>query len=169
MFPWITVRLVHLPLPFLLLLWVGLARASGSSPEPLVIPRISEPPTLEDFLEMRPSPKMEGRLVRVEGFLQRRPRDGVPSTQRTEVYSGYDDERLYVVFVCFDSEAEKVRARMTRREKFEGDDWVLDSLDTFWDKRRSYELSANPLGIQQDGRYVEGVGYDTAFDTLWES
>ena len=112
---------------------------------------------------------MEGRLVRVEGFLQRRPRDGVPSTQRTEVYSGYDDERLYVVFVCFDSEAGKVRARMTRREKFEGDDWVLVSLDTFRDKRRSYELSANPLGIQQDGRYVEGVGYDTAFDTLWES
>ncbi len=112
---------------------------------------------------------MEGQLARVEGFLQRRPRDGVPSTQRTEVYSGYDDERLYVVFVCFDSEAEKVRARMTRREKFEGDDWVLVSLDTFWDKLRSYELSTNPLGIQQDGRYVEGVGYDTAFDTLWES
>jgi hypothetical protein len=30
-------------------------------------------------------------------------------------------------------------------------------------------MSANPFGIQQDGRYVEGVGYDTAFDTLWES
>lgn len=165
----ITVRLVHLTLPCLLLLLISYARGSGSSPEPLVIPRITKPPTLEDFLEMKPSPKMEGRLVRIEGFLQRRPRDGVPSTQRTEVYSGYDDENLYVIFVCFDSEAEKVRARMTRREKFEGDDWVLVSLDTFWDKLRSYELSANPFGIQQDGRYVEGVGYDTAFDTLWES
>ena len=165
----ITGRLLHLSLPSLLFLFVALARGSSSSPEPLVIPRITEPPSLEDFLEMRPSPEMEGRLARVEGFLQRRPRDGVPATQRTEVYSGYDDERLYVIFVCFDSEADKVRARMTRREKFDGDDWVLVSLDTFWDKLRSYELSANPFGIQQDGRYVEGVGYDTAFDTLWES
>ncbi len=165
----ITVRLVHLPLASLLLLFVGPVRGSGASPDPLVIPRITEPPTLEDLLEMRPSPKMKGRLARVEGFLQRRPRDGALSTQRTEVYLAYDDERLYVVFVCFDSEAEKVRARMTRREKFEGGDWVLVSLDTFWDKLRSYEFSTNPFGIQQDGRYVEGVGYDTAFDTLWES
>ncbi len=164
-----TALLVRLLFPCLLLFFVADTRGSSPSPKPLVIPRISESPTLEDFLEMRPSPKMEGQMARVAGFLQRRPRDGVPSTQRTEVFSGYDDERLYVIFVCFDSEAEKVRARMTRREKFEGDDWVLISLDTFWDKLRSYELSANPFGIQQDGRYVEGVGYDTAFDTLWES
>ena len=75
MLPRITGRLVHLSLTSLLFLFVGLASGSGSSPEPLVIPRITEPPALEDFLEMRPSPKMEGRLARVEGFLQRRPLD----------------------------------------------------------------------------------------------
>ena len=141
----------------------------GSTNKTLVIPRVTEKPTLEDFLEMKPSPRISGRMVRAEGFLQRRPRDGVMATQQTHVYSGYDDENLYVIFVCFDSEAEKIRARMSRREKTEGDDYVFLSLDTFWDKRRSYEFNSNPLGIQTDGRYVEGVGYDKAFDTLWES
>ena len=157
------------PIALLLFLLAGLTSGKGSSPETLVLPRITEPPTIGDFLEMKPSPRMRDRLARVEGFLQREPRDGVPSAQETQVYSAYDDDHLYVIFICFDSEADKIRARMTRREKFQGDDWVLVSMDTFRDKLRAYELSANPLGIQRDSRYVEGVGFDPAFDTLWES
>ena len=97
--------------PLLLLLFVS---TSSWGNDTLLIPKVSTPPTLEDFLDMGPSPRMEGQLVRVEGFLQRRPLDGGPSSQETHVYSGYDDDHLYVIFVCFDSEAKKVRARMTR-------------------------------------------------------
>ncbi len=160
---------------FFLILSVGSAASimagpgQDDSPPLLVIPRLSEAPSLEDFLEMKPNRRMEGRLARVEGFIQRQPSDGSPSSQRTHVYSAYDDESLYLVFVCFDSEPQKIRARMTRRDGHKGDDWIMASIDTFHDRLRSYELIVNPLGIQQDGRYVEGVGFDVSFDTLWHS
>ena len=67
----------------------------------------------------------------VEGFIQRQPKDGQPSTQRTVVYLGYDDKHLYLIFVCFDSEPLKIRARMGWRESILGDDNVGVILDTY--------------------------------------
>lgn len=143
----------------------------------LTIPRVSRAPTLEDFLDMEPDGEIKGRLAKVQGFIQREPSDGQPSTQRTEAYLGYDDKNLYVVFVCFDSEPDKIRARMVNRERIFGDDTVEIMLDTFHDQRRAYAFLANPFGIQLDALFTEGGGggrrgshgFDTSFDTLWYS
>ena len=135
----------------------------------LVIPRVQRPPVLEDFLDMKPNRAMDGKLTKVEGFIQREPRDGEPSSQRTEVYLGYDDKNLYVIFVTFDSEPGKIRARRGPRENPGGDDAVSLTLDTFHDQRRAYTFFTNPLGIQWDGLITEGQGYDGSFDTLWHS
>ena len=135
----------------------------------LVIPRVQRPPVLEDFLDMKPDGAMDGKLAKVEGFIQREPRDGEPSSQRTEVYLGYDDKNLYVIFVTFDSEPDKIRARRGPRENLGGDDAVSLTLDTFHDQRRAYTFFTNPLGIQWDGLITEGQGYDESFDTLWHS
>ncbi|MFB3140143.1 MAG: hypothetical protein ACE1Z1_03025, partial [Candidatus Acidiferrales bacterium] len=122
---------------------------AGPRPE-LVIPRVDRPPTLEDFLEMRPNREVDGHLAKVTDFIQREPSDGEPATQRTEVYLGYDDKNLYVIFLAFDSEPGKVRARMARRESVFGDDIVEVMLDTFADRRRAFAFVANPLGVQWD-------------------
>ena len=79
------------------------AQGTSDSRPVLTIPRVDRAPTLEDFLEMKPNGEMDGRMVKVEGFLQHQPSDGKPSTQRTEAYLGYDDKNFYAVFVCFDS------------------------------------------------------------------
>ena len=159
----------------LLLSWTLLPTATSAAPKHvperplLVIPRTEQPPSLEDFLEMRPNAEMDGRLARVEDFVQRRPSDGAPPSQRTEAYLGYDHENLYVVMICFDSEPERIRARMTRREDIFADDKVFVSLDTFHDQLRSYTFGVNPLGIQYDSYYTEGGQEDRSFDTLWHS
>ena len=146
----------------------------------LAIPRVDRPPALEDFLDMKPNGEMEGALAKVEGVIQREPSDGAPSSQDVEVYLGYDDKNLYVIFVAFDSEPKKVRARMVSREGFRGDDFVQVLLDTFHDQRRAYSFMANPFGIQRDALFTEGEGrrgggggcegsFDFSFDTLWYS
>jgi hypothetical protein len=145
------------------------AASDSSSPPVVTIPRLDHPPRLEHFLTMKPSEEMEGQMARVENFIQRTPRDGEPSMQTTVVYSGYDDKNLYIVFVCFDSQPDKVRARMVRREDVFDDDFVVVLLDTFKDQRRAYEFVVNPFGIQADGLRTEGQGYDGSFDTLWHS
>jgi hypothetical protein len=146
---------------------------SGGLLRPTVtIPRVDQAPTLEDFLDMKPSPAMEGQLLKLTGFIQRLPRDGEPVSQHTEAYLGYDDRNFYAVFVNFDEEPDRIRARMTPRENFRGDDKVDLFLDTFHDERRAYVFACNALGVQMDGRWIEsntGGNFDSSFNALWHS
>jgi len=138
----------------------------------VTIPRADQAPTLEDFLDMKPSPDMEGQLLKLTDFRQRLPRDGEPVSQRTEAYLGYDDRNFYAVFVNFDEEPDRIRARVTPRENFRGDDKVDLFLDTFHDERRSYVFTCNALGVQMDGRWIEsntGGNFDSSFNALWHS
>jgi hypothetical protein len=149
----------------------------GQNPDPPVkpavrIPKLDRAPSLEDFLEMKPSPGMEGKLLKLTGFTQRIPRDGDPVSQRTETYLGYDDQNFYAIFVSFDEDPGLIRARMTPRENFRGDDKVDLFLDTFHDERRGYVFTCNALGVQMDGRWTEGRSggnFDSSFDALWHS
>lgn len=135
----------------------------------LSVPKLTQAPTLEDFEDMRPNDRMSAQMARADGFVQRDPSDGKPATQRTEVYLGYDDKALYAVFLAFDSQPQKIRARLSRRDDIWEDDTVEIWLDTFDDQRRAYQFACNPLGVQWDGTYSEGSGWDPSFDSLWYS
>ncbi|HNR38148.1 MAG TPA: DUF5916 domain-containing protein [Acidobacteriota bacterium] len=156
----------------LLLVAAGTAplTAQPVTPPPVIeIPRLSAAPRLDDFLDMRPEGAVANEMVRVEGFIQSEPRDGEPLSERTEVYLGYDADNLYVVFLAFDREPDKIRARLTRRENVFLDDNVEIMLDTFNDRRRAYAFLTNPFGIQWDAIWNEGENFDSSFDTLWYS
>jgi hypothetical protein len=121
----------------------------------LHIPRLEQRPTLADFADMHPSPAVEGKMLKIDGFLQRDPKDGAPVSQKTEVYIGYTDKNLYVVCICFDSEPNKIRARLVRRELINDDDQFGFVLDTFHDHYHGLFFYVNPLGVQQDGIWVD--------------
>ena len=143
------------------------------------IPRIETPPTLSDFDGMQPSARISGSMLKITGFIAREPADGAPPTQNTDVYLAYDQHNLYAAFVCWDTEPDKIRARMTRREDIFSDDSAEIMIDTFNDARRGYAFAANPMGIQWDALWTEGSigsglpadysGFDQSFDTVWNS
>ncbi len=109
-------------------------------------------------------------MARVDGgFIQRDPVDGDPASQHTDVYLGYDDLNLYVVFVAFDDEPDRIRAHLNRRENVEGEDIVEIQIDTFLDHRQAYTFIVNPLGVQADAIWKEGADFDWSFDTVWQS
>ncbi|RPI64291.1 MAG: hypothetical protein EHM50_00895, partial [Lysobacterales bacterium] len=70
----------------------------------LNIPLVAAPPELADFLSMAPAEEVRDRFAVVTGFTQREPADGVPSSQRTDVYLAYDSRNLYAVFVAHDDD-----------------------------------------------------------------
>ncbi len=161
---------------FVLVVSVCVALASqptGSPPETesVSIPRLDTAPSLEDFVDMRPSSEVAAKMAKVDKFTQWIPRDGQPASQETEVYLGYDENHLYIVFICFDSEPHRIRARRSRREDIFRDDRVDIFLDTFNDQLRSYVFTVNPFGIQADANWIEREGqqYDRSFDTVWDS
>lgn len=135
----------------------------------LDIPEVATPPKLEDFLNMTPPAGQEDAFLKITGFIQRDPRDGQPSSQRTEVYVSHDENALYAVFLAFDDEPEKIRARYAPREQVFDDDTVNIQIDTFNDQRRGYTFVSNPKGIQWDGIYTEGNGFDSSFNAVWKS
>lgn len=154
--------------PLCLLMLVASA-ANAADPPVVKIPRVDRAPALADFLEMKPNAAWDGRMAKIENFLQREPTDGKPASQKTEAYLGYDDKNLYVVFVCFDSEPGKIRAPLGRRESLFDDDVVGVFFDTFHDRQHAYEFFVNPVGTQADAIQTEGQGDDFSFDTLWHS
>jgi hypothetical protein len=138
----------------------------------LTIPRISEAPVLADFVGMTPSDAVRGRYAVVTGFTQRVPTDGAASTQRTDVYLGYDSRNLYAVFLAFDTDPASVRANLAPRENIDNDDRVGLLVDTFDDQRTAYGFRSSPLGVQWDARWSEvtrGEGYDTSFEAVWDT
>src|SRR3989449_4302508 len=142
--------------------------APQQDPKPtLRIVRLSEPLQFDDFRD-----GAEGadriRAVAVTGFRQRDPGDGAAVSAPTTAYLSYDDDNLYVVFVCKDDPT-KVRATLANREDVAGDDGVAVYLDTFHDRKRAYIFWANPLGVQLDGIITEGQSDDYSFDTVWQS
>jgi len=135
----------------------------------LHIPHLEKRPAIADFLTMQPSPAFAGKMLKIDGFVQRDPKDGSPISQKTEVYLGYTDQNLYVVCVCFDSEPDKIRAHMVRREQINEDDQFGFVLDTFSDRKNGLFFYGNPFGVQQDGIWNDFQEPDYSYDMLWNS
>ena len=89
---------------FCITLWVFVTTFSNAAENnSLTIPRIDGGPTLADFTGMSPNSSLARSMSKAENFTQREPDVGEPSSQRTEVYIGYDDENFYTIFLAFDS------------------------------------------------------------------
>ena len=117
----------------------------------------------------------------LSGFTQYDPVEGRPATQRTEVYMFVSNDAVYMGVRAYDTEADQIRATLSDRDNVvRRDDYIRLSLDTFNDKRRASVFIVNPLGVQQDGVWLEGGGgrgrgrgfgppIDWNPDFLWES
>src|SRR2546428_13308528 len=141
-------------------------RAQAVEPPHLTIPRVSRPPHRADFETMNAIDTPLG-MRRVEGFVQRFPSDGEPVSERTTVYVGYDQEFLYVAFLCFDRDVSRGGAHLLPRDAFPNDeDTVAVHIDTFRDLKHAYGFQANAYGVQTDGTYIEGVGWFTKMSYL---
>ena len=130
----------------------------------LRIPRVSRPPVLDDFLNGVPR---EAELT-VTDFRQYRPGDGDPVSQPTTAFLSYDDQNLYIAFVCKD-DPKLIRARLAKHDQIMSDDRTMVNLDTFHDHRHMYFFNVNPYGVQADGTSTDGQGTSSTWDTLWHS
>jgi hypothetical protein len=123
------------------------------------------------------SPKIDGNLddeiwqnppLR-EDFITYNPAYGEVLPQKTEVWMAYDKKNLYFAFKCYDSEPEKIKTSITRRDGMFADDWVGLSLDAMGNKQTAYDLFCNPNGIQGDILNSAVSGEDVSPDFVWES
>ena len=93
-------------------------------------------------------------------------------TQATEARVCFDDERLYVAFVCYEDRMDAVSAAVTQRDggsMFDVDDAVAILLDTYHDQRSCYAFAANMAGTRLDLRVADaGESQELAWDAIWD-
>ncbi len=157
----------------LLLLIPAVAMASNPDPtlepvNPIIhIPRLTAAPKLDDFNGMIPTTPLARSMVKIDRFITREPVFGKVPTQATEVYLGFTDQNLYLMFVAHDTDPRHLRSHMSRREDVDDDDQIGFFLDTFADQQNAYLFYLNPKGIQQDGTVSLGQNFSLAWDGLW--
>jgi len=104
--------------------------------------------------------------ARIDGFTEHRPGDQIKPPVDTEVMIAYDQDNLYVAFICQD-DPKLLRATMTGRDNIFRDDNVIVLIDTYGTQASAYEVMANPFGIQGDLMYSQNVGEDSSFDMVY--
>jgi len=124
------------------------------------------------------APKIDGKLDDPEWqlapaqgrFIQREPRYGWESTERTEFRILYDDKTLYFGVWAYDSNPDGIIASELKRDSLlRKSDQVKISIDTFHDHRNAFYFSTNPLGALKDAHSTEEgrmINYD--WNAVWQ-
>ena len=128
--------------------------------------RIATPPKLDGILD---DEAWSGDPLPLDAWMSYNPMRGEAPAEKTQVWVGYDDEALYFAFRCLDSQPERIRTTISRRDNAFSDDWVGVSLDSSRAGQLAYHLFVNPNGIQMDALQSGSGGEDFAPDFVWQS
>ncbi len=133
------------------------------------------------------APVLDGRLddvawraaTSIDDLRQREPLEGAAATERTEVRVLFDETTLYIAVHAFDSEPDKVIARILERDKlmvtdfggppqFGGDDGVALLIDGLHDHRNAMVFATNANGAEFDALLTdEGREFNVDWRGIW--
>lgn len=108
------------------------------------------------------------RATPITGFMQRDPNEGEPATERTEVRVLYDDHALYVGVRAYDSDPSQIVGRLTRRDQHSPSDWLVISIDSYFDRRTAFDFWVNPAGVERDIYRYDDTRQDDSWDAVWD-
>jgi hypothetical protein len=135
-------------------------------------------PNSYQLLELSRTPQP----LQIDGTIESSWKQGVPFSNFTEYlpvenrkpvvdtrgYITYDDEYLYILFICDDPNITNLRASFADRDHIYGDDWVCVSIDPDHNSQKAYEFYTNARGIQGDRLWqLNGDEDDYSFDLVW--
>ncbi len=116
-------------------------------------------------------------IVPASEFWQVQPSEGMPSTQRTEVFVAYTDTALHIGVVAYDDEPGEVIVSDSRRDSdLDNTDAFFVVIDGLLDRQNGYVFATNAAGIEYDGQVSKegsddfgsgGGGFNRDWDGTW--
>lgn len=91
------------------------------------------------------------------GFSQYRPVDGRAAEDSTQVLVWYAPDAIWFGIRAYEAHGDVVRATLADRDNIGADDNIQLLLDTYNDRRRALLFAVNPLGVQADGVWSDGL------------
>ena len=151
------------------------AGAAADTEHPVVRPpRVPTPPVIDGRLD---DPVWRG-AAHISQLVQRRPLDGPPASEASDIHIAYDSDSLYLGLHAHYSDPGMMRANRRDRDQTVEDDLFLVYFDPFLDQQRAYVFTVNGYGVQGDailragalggGRFGVPRG-DASWDVLFET
>lgn len=128
-------------------------RLAGQNSVPAV--RIDQAPVINGLLD----DEVWGKAQPVTEFYQREPDQGMPVSEKTEVYILYDHAHLYFGFRCYDDPSRITAKEMARDISLGNDDRVQVIIDTHGDRRTAYWFQIGPRGSIGDAIVSDNGAY----------
>ena len=152
-------------------------------------PAVAQGPPAHDFQTYRPSlpathiseaeaPTIDGdvsdpiwqKAPALDEFYQLEPHEGAPADERTVVHVLYDDKNIYIAFMAFDDEPQKITAHIKARDgAIDQDDLVRIYLDPSKTRRNGYIFEINPLGARREGLVQNNSDFLYEWNTFWSA
>jgi hypothetical protein len=142
------------------------ATSQPAPPAELPAQRALTPPRVDGVLD---DEVWSGDPLPLDTWMSYNPMRGEAAAEQTQVWIAYDSDAIYFAFRCLDTQPEKIRTTISRRDNAFSDDWVGLSLDSSRGGQLAYHLFVNPHGIQMDALQSGTTGEDFAPDWVWQS
>jgi len=133
------------------------------------------------------APQMDGQVagdpawagvVPATGFSQVQPDEGMPATQRTEVYIGYSETSLFIGLIAYEEDPSRLIVSDSRRDSsLANTDSFQVIIDGQLDRQNGYIFGTNPAGMQYDAQVIKegstgqfgsgGGGFNLNWDGSW--
>lgn len=97
------------------------------------------------------------------------PVDTVSATFQTEARLTFDDDFLYVSFVCYDDTTADIISSLRRDFDYDQNDNVGFSLGTYNDKLNGFFFVITPAGVQMEGTVTGGGTSDDSYSIFWDN
>ena len=108
------------------------------------------------------------KAATTDEFFQVEPNEGLAPTEKTRVYLMYDSETLYVGFHLYDSEPDKITAKlMARDSQLRNEDSIRVMLDPFGTFRDGFFFGTNPNGARVDALIENSSAIRVEWNTIW--
>lgn len=127
--------------------------------------RITEPMRIDGRLDEA----VYGQIPSITDFIQQEPDEGAPATEKTEAWILFDDENIYVMCRCWDSNPDAIVANDMRRDSpnINSHDSFGVQLDPYHDGRGAYFFYTSPVGGVRDAAVVDSRP-NNDWNTVWE-
>ncbi|MEO1217487.1 MAG: DUF5916 domain-containing protein [Bacteroidota bacterium] len=100
-------------------------------------------------------------------FTVNQPNNGEQPQRQTKFKIIYDDNYLYVGYLCLDESPDEVVRFMSRRDNFPGD-WVEINIDSYADKNTAFSFTISASGVKGD-EFISNNGnnWDDSWNPIW--
>ncbi len=102
-------------------------------------------------------------------FFMSKPYDSVPPVNQTAVRIAFDEENLYLAFVCDEDGKEPVVQSLRRDFDFRFNDNVGIYFDPYNDYTNGFYFNISPYGVQREGLMANGGATPDDFSAFWDN